>query len=166
MNKKQAGIILTLLALIICTGILASRVNSDNKPGVTNLPSSLENLKNTISEKENDYFTYARTEKDQSDTRTIQTLKGIIENQNTSQENKDKATEEYTRLTTNQKYETSIELSLKGKGYKDVLCFIENQQARVYIKTSEKLTQKQVAQIQEVITSISQIKDVVIEEKE
>ena len=108
MNKKQAGIILTLLALIICTGILASRVNSDNKPGVTNLPSSLENLKNTISEKENDYFTYARTEKDQSDTRTIQTLKGIIENQNTSQENKDKATEEYTRLTTNQKYETTV----------------------------------------------------------
>lgn len=166
MNKKQAGIILTLLALIICTGILAAKVNNNlDTVGPTDL-GGLNGLKGTISESKNDYFTYARAEKDQNDTRTIETLKGIIENQNTSKENKDKATEEYTKLTTNQKYETSIELSLRGKGYEDVLCFIENNQARVYIKTKEKLTAKQVAQIQEVITSISQIREVIIEEKE
>ena len=29
MNKKQAGIIVTLLSLIVCVGILAVRVNSE-----------------------------------------------------------------------------------------------------------------------------------------
>ena len=31
MNRKQAGIILTLLALIVCTGVLATRVNNQIK---------------------------------------------------------------------------------------------------------------------------------------
>ncbi len=165
MNKKQAGVILTLLALIICTGILAARVN---KPIGSVGKTDMSTLNNLISskDKEEDYFTYARAEKDQKDTRTIQTLQGIIENKNISQEKKDEATAEYTKLTTNQKNENDIELSLKGKGFEDVICLIENNQARIIVKSKEKLTQKQASQIQEVITSISQIIDVVIEAKE
>ena len=166
MNKKQAGVILTLLALIICTGILANRVNDPLKKVGNSNVSSVENLDDSIADGNTDYFTHARAVKDQKDTRAIQTLQGIIQDANTSQENKDKATEEYTKLTTNQRYENDIELSLKGKGFQDVICLIENDQARVYVKSQEKLPQKQASQIQEVITSISQIIDVVIETKE
>ncbi|WP_040211872.1 SpoIIIAH-like family protein [Clostridium polynesiense] len=166
MNKKQAGVILTLLALIICTGILAAKVNGPiTDVGTTDL-SALKNLKEAKEGNKNDYFTYARSEKEQKDLRTIQTLKGIIDDKNTSKENKDKATAEFTKITTNQKYENSIEISLKGKNFEDVICLIDNNQARVFVKSKEKLTQKQISQIQEVITSTSQIKDVIIETKE
>lgn len=166
MNKKQAGIILTLMALIICTGILAAKVNGPiGDVGTTDL-SALKNLKDTKQTSKSDYFTYAKAEKEQTQTRAIQTLKGIIEDKNTSKENKDKATAEFTKLTTDQKHANSIELSLKGKGYDDAICLIENNQARVFVKSKEKLTQKQTNQIQEVIIGISQIKDVIIEAKE
>lgn len=166
MNKKQAGIILTLMALIICTGILATKVNGPiGDVGTTDL-SALKSLKDTKQTNKNDYFTYAKAEKDQKETRTIQTLKGIIDDKNTSKENKDKATAEFTKFTTDQKHANSIELSLKGKGFDDAICLIENNQARVFVKSKEKLTQKQTSQIQEVITGISQIKDVIIEAKE
>ncbi|SHJ58389.1 stage III sporulation protein AH [Clostridium amylolyticum] len=166
MNKKQAGIILTLMALIICTGILAAKVNGPiGDVGTTDL-SALKNLKDTKQTSKSDYFTYAKAEKEQTQTRAIQTLKGIIDDKNTSKENKDKATAEFTKLTTDQKHANSIELSLKGKGYDDAICLIENNQARVFVKSKEKLTQKQTNQIQEVIVGISQIKDVIIEAKE
>lgn len=166
MNKKQAGIILTLMALIICTGILAAKVNGPiGDVGTTDL-SALKNLKDTKPTSKSDYFTYAKAEKEQTQTRAIQTLKGIIDDKNTSKENKDKATAEFTKLTTDQKHANSIELSLKGKGYDDAICLIENNQARVFVKSKEKLTQKQTNQIQEVIVGISQIKDVIIEAKE
>lgn len=166
MNKKQAGIILTLMALIICTGILAAKVNGPiGDVGTTDL-SALKNLKDTKQTSKSDYFTYAKAEKEQTQTRAIQTLQGIIQDKNTSKENKDKATAEFTKLTTDQKHANSIELSLKGKGYDDAICLIENNQARVFVKSKEKLTQKQTNQIQEVIVGISQIKDVIIEAKE
>lgn len=169
MNKKQAGIILTLMALIICTGILATKVNGPiGDVGTTDL-SALKDLKDTKQTKQtgkNDYFTYARAEKEQSQTRAKQTLKTIMDDKNTSKENKDKATAEYTKLTTDQKHADSIELSLKGKGYEEAICIIENNQARVFVKSKEKLTQKQTSQIQEIIVSVSQIKDVIIESKE
>lgn len=166
MNKKQAGIILTLMALIICTGILAAKVNGPiGDVGTTDL-SALKSLKDTKQTGKSDYFTYAKAEKEQTQTRTIQTLKGIIDDKNTSKENKDKATAEFTKFTADQKHANSIELSLKGKGYDDAICLIENNQARVFVKSKEKLTQKQTNQIQEVIVGISQIKDVIIEAKE
>lgn len=166
MNKKQAGIILTLMALIICTGILATKVNGPiGDVGTTDL-SALKNLKDTKQTSKNDYFTYARAEKEQTQTRTLQTLQSIIDNKNISKENKDKATADFTKFTTDQKHADSIELSLKGKGFDDAICIIENNQARVFVKSKDKLTQKQTSQIQEVITSISQIKDVIIESKE
>ncbi|MBK1810994.1 SpoIIIAH-like family protein [Clostridium sp. YIM B02505] len=169
MNRKQAGIILTLLALIVCAGILAARVNGQVDDGtgssLTSLPFTKDNGDKTASNTK-DYFYESRNTREQQDAQTMQNLKSIIEDKNTSANQKTDAQKELTALTMARDYETRIELSVKGKGFEDALCLIEGPKARVIVKSKDSLNEKQSIQIQESVASVSKIKDVVIEAKQ
>jgi stage III sporulation protein AH len=167
MNRKQAGIILTLLALIVCAGILAARVNGQVDDGTG---SSLTSLPFTNTDKQTsntkDYFYESRNTREQQDAQTMQNLKSVIDDKNTSANQKTDAQKELTALTMARDYETRIELSVKGKGFEDALCLIEGPKARVIVKSKDSLNEKQSIQIQESVASVSKIKDVVIEAKQ
>ncbi|GFZ30465.1 stage III sporulation protein AH [Clostridium zeae] len=167
MNRKQAGIILTLLALIVCAGILAARVNGQVDDGTGSNLTSLP-FTNTDKQTSNtkDYFYESRNDREQQDSQTMQNLKSIIEDKNTSANQKTEAQKELTALTMARDYETRIELSVKGKGFDDALCLIEGNKARVIVKSKDSLNEKQSIQIQESVASVSKIKDVVIEAKQ
>lgn len=180
MTKKQAGIICTLLALIVCTALLAARLNNGGLNDPTDLSTILitEEDKNSI-DKENeveeeetetlstqDFFYNSRSEREQKDATTMQNLKAIVDNANTSEEQKVDANKEIQKITLRQDKQKTIELNLKNKGYEEALCEIsENQEkASIIVKINE-LSEGQGAEIQEIVENASNIKEVTIQSK-
>ena len=168
MNKKQAGVLLTLLALII----LAMKVNSsmqdlgtisitDNDDEVI-AKDSKQNDKNEIGY---DFFYEAKSVRDKKSSETLEYLAEIIDNDKISQLDRDTAAKQKIALVMDQENETKIELALKGKGFEEILCLIENDKARIFIKNEGELTESQRKQIQEVVMSVAKIKNVEIELK-
>jgi stage III sporulation protein AH len=167
MTKKQCGIIFTLLALILCVGVLAAKLNN----GGLNDPTDLSQVLST--EKVNDQDTEAlnqqnnfydsRTARDQQDSATIQTLKSTISDANTSKEQKDVATQELNQKTIVKDNEGRIELSIKNKGYEDALCRLDSNKATVIVKSATALQENETVAIQEIVQDVSKIKDVIIE---
>lgn len=178
MNKKQAVIIVALLALIVCAGVLATKLNSplyvngtDSSTGSSTV-SFNNNGKNTGTNSE--FFTETKMIRDQKNTQTLQTLKSLIDDKNVSKENKDDASKKYTKLAMNTNYEAKIETTLKSKGYADAVCLIEDNKATVIVKTSGsaavngtqgKLSDKSTRDIQNVVLSVAKISDVEIQTK-
>ncbi|MCE5221405.1 MAG: SpoIIIAH-like family protein [Clostridium sp.] len=167
MTKKQCGIIFTLLALILCVGVLAAKLNN----GGLNDPTDLSQVLST--EKVNDqdaealsqknYFYDSRSSREQQDSATIQTLNSIISDANTSKEQKDAATKELTQKTMVKDNESRIELSIKNKGYEDALCRLDSNKATVIVKSANGLQENETVAIQELVQDVSKIKDVIIE---
>ena len=176
MTKKQAGIICTLLALIVCTALLATKLNNGGLNDPTDLSAIIttdnvdENKndyeKNTETISTTDFFYNARSEKEQNDAKLSQNLKAIVDNQNTSQDQKKEASEKLQKIALKQGKESKIELEIKNKGYEDALCEIseDEHKANVIVK-AEELSEEEGAVIQEIVQNASGIKEVTIEFK-
>jgi len=171
MTKKQCGIIFTLLTLILCVGMLAAKLNNGGLNDPTDLSQVLssENIENIEDAKDAEalnqanYFYESRSLREQQDSSTIQSLKAIISDENISQEKKDDATKELTEKTMVKDNEGRIELGIKNKGYEDALCMLEENKATVIIKNSKPIEQKDSIAIQEIVQTVSSVKDVIIE---
>ncbi|WP_099335505.1 SpoIIIAH-like family protein [Clostridium cadaveris] len=165
MNKKQAGIILALLALIVIAGVAATKVNgpmgdvADSDWNFGQTTASVEE------NKEENYFDEQRTQKITKDSESVEALKTIMNNEKVPSEERASAAKKQEVLITKSNNENRIETTLKTKGFKDVLCIIEEDKVRVIVKSSEELTVQQRQQIQEVATSISKLPMVEIEQK-
>lgn len=169
MNKKQAVIIVTLSVLIVCAGVLAMKVNgplyvNDNDTGGGKSTISFNN--NEKSTTKSDYFAETKLTREQKSDQTLQQLKSIIDDKNVSKESKDNASKKYTEITIAADNEAKIESILKGKGFNDVVCFIQDDKARIIVKStdeSEKLNDKETRQIKDVVMSVAKIENVEIE---
>ena len=168
MNKKQAGVILALLALIVCAGVLAAKVNNSMKDlGTISITNYDENEKKVEKNSDigYDFFYEAKSVRDKKSSETLEYLAEIINNDKVSQLDRDTAAKQKIALVLDQENETNIELALKAKGFEEILCLIENDKARVFVKNSNELTENQRKQIQEVVMSVAKIKNVEIELK-
>ncbi|MDP4087754.1 MAG: SpoIIIAH-like family protein [Bacillota bacterium] len=170
MNKKQAGIIVTLLALIVCAGILAAKVNGPL--GVTNDDFNNDGIVTMNNDKNStttstEYFESSRTKKEQIETQAMASLRTIIDDKNVTEAQRNEATKQYTQYTVAQTHEQKIEEVLKGKGFDDVICYLEdnNQKARIVIKAKD-LTTQQGKVIKDVVYSEAKIINVEVECKE
>lgn len=169
MNKKQAGIILALLALIVLAGVSAAKINGpvDQIAGNEwNIGKPAANLGEDKDDE--DFFTNARLEKDKRDSKKEQDFSNISNNQNVSKEKRDEAANNQKVLTEKRSQEGSIELALKSKGFNDVLCLIQDDKSgvNVIVKNKEQLDEKQRKQIQDTVVGTSKIKNVEIETRE
>jgi stage III sporulation protein AH len=165
MNKKQAGIIVTLLALIVCAGILAARVNGPLE--VNTMDDSVFNF--NTDKKENtttsDFFTTNNLQRDQDTAQVLAQYKALIEDSNVSAESKKEAEKKYTLKTENTDKENTIEMNLKANGFADAICLISDNKAQVIVKAKE-VTDKQVKQIKDIVNSVAKINNVEISAKE
>ena len=167
MTKKQCGIIFTLLALILCVGMLAMKLNN----GGLNDPTDLSQVLSTQKVNEQDaealnqqnYFYQSRSEREQKDSVTIQNLNAIKSDANTSKEQKEAAAKELTQKTMAMDNEARIELSIKNKGYQDVFCRLDSNKATVTVKSPNELQESETVAMQEIVQDVSKIKDVIIE---
>jgi len=170
MNKKQGVIIVALLALIVCAGVLATRlrsplyVNGSDSSGSSS--TSISNSSKKTNTTSSDYFAETKLTRDQKDTETLQTLKALADDKNVTQANRDDAAKKYTQLAMNNSYESKIETTLKSKGYEDVICSVEDSGVRIIIKGKDTLTDKESREIKDVVLNISKLKNVEIEVKQ
>lgn len=165
MNKKQGVIIVTLLALIVCAGVLATRLRSPLYVN-GNTKSSTTAVTDTSKSESSDYFAETKLTRDQKDADTLQTLKALADDTNVSTENRNDAAKKYTQLAMNNSYESKIETTLKSKGYEDVICSVEGSGVRIIIKGKDKLTDKETREIKDVVLNISKLTNVEIEVKQ
>ena len=141
--------------------------NTENENTVTNEGIEKENIKqNTIetgstveenstksedSTENEDYFTKSRLERDTMYSQTLETYENMINNDNISENQKSIAQQELTKIN-NQKNAIMIaENLIKVKGFEDLIIFVNNENVSVIIK-ADKLEEKDVAQIQNIIT--------------
>ncbi|MDU5110152.1 MAG: SpoIIIAH-like family protein [Clostridium sp.] len=173
MTKKQFGIIFTLMALIVCVGVIAAKINKTGLNDPTDFSQVIsqqgtEEDKDKDKDKETlgsqDYFFSLRSEKEKEDAITLQNLDALIADANTSQEAKDLATNNRLEKTTLMDKESRIEVGIKNKGYEDVLCSIDGSKVRIVIKADE-LDDAATASIQEIAENVSGISDIIIDPK-
>ena len=141
--------------------------NTENENTVTNEGIEEENIKqNTIetgstveenstkskdSTENEDYFTKSRLERDTMCSQTLETYENMINNDNISENQKTIAQQEIAKIN-NQKNAIMIaENLIKVKGFEDLIIFVNNENVSVIIK-ADKLEEKDVAQIQNIIT--------------
>lgn len=172
MTKKQFGIIFTLMALIVCVGVIAARINKTGLNDPTDFSQVIAG-QDTEEDKDKDketlgsqdYFFTLRSEKEKEDAITLQNLDALIADANTSQEAKDLATNDRLEKTMLMDKESRIEVGIKNKGFEDVLCSIEGSDKVRIVVSSDELTDVETASIQEIAENISGISDVIIEPK-
>ena len=145
MTKKQFGIIFTLMALIVCVGVLAARLNKNGLNDAVGLDQVLaQNDDTTGSEKESDketlstqdYFYNMRSTKEQQDSVYVQEMQSIKDDQTASEEQKNAANEAIIEKTKIKDQESRVEADIKNKGYEDALCIKDNGKVKVYVKVS------------------------------
>jgi stage III sporulation protein AH len=167
MDRKQAGIIVTLLVLIVLAGVFAQRLNGplygldgsgENNPMVESVDSS-ENNGMDFS------FVDAQSTRDLQTTSTLQLLQDIIDDENMSAEDKKSASDEYAAIATQLASENRIEVKLKGQGYEDALCLIEDNVVKVYVKAGEELSEAQYAEIRAAVSGQAGLKEIEIQRK-
>jgi stage III sporulation protein AH len=165
MNKKQAGIIVTLLALIVCAGLLAVRVNSPLNEGMQEVW-TLNNKNDSTEKSTSDFLVSTKMERDNNQASVITGLQTVMNNDKLSQEQRDSASQKFTMLNLAQDQEMKIEQSLKSKGFESV-CFVENnnEKARVVVQAKE-LSAEQRKTIQDAIMSVAKYKDMEVQLKQ
>ncbi|MFX0548934.1 SpoIIIAH-like family protein [Hathewaya histolytica] len=162
MNRKQSVIIVGLLALVAFTGYLAIQLNSpiydanaplDDKSAVT--------MKETKTSG-GGFFVEQRLTRDRSKATAYQTLQNLIDDENAPKEEREKASDQYRTLALTSEREVDLESKLKGKGFEDVICFIDGNKVKVFIKSGKELNESQIKLIKDEVLSSTKIKDVEI----
>ena len=167
MTRKQFGIIFTLMALIVCVGILSSKLNSTGANDPTDLAAVLsqgetdnKNAEETLST--NEYFYSMRLNKEQNDAKLEDQMKAVVNDPNASQENKDMANNALIEKANVKSLEGRVELDVMNKGYEDVLCMIDINKVKVYVKVNDTLSKEDSAMIQKVVEDITTLSEITI----
>lgn len=108
-------------------------------------------IETSANEDVNDYFTTSRLERDKMYSQMLETYQKILENPNITQEQKAISSQEVANINNAKNGIMIAENLIKTKGFEDVVLFINDKSVNVVVK-AEKLDQKQVAQIQNIIS--------------
>lgn len=169
MTKKQFGIIFTLMALIVCVGVLSMKLNENGYNDPTGLEAVLkQNTDNTKSDavaeetlSTTEYFYSMRSTKEQQDEKYVNDMKSITEDANASQESKDIANNALVQKAKMQDQESRVESEIRNKGYEDAICMInDNQSVKVYVKVDDVLSKENSAVIKKVVEDVTTLTDV------
>lgn len=122
---------------------IESNSNSTN----ANVVAETNNNQNT----DDHYFIQSKLDRDNMYSQTLENYQKILETDNLKSEEKTKAQEEIKRINTEKNAIMIAENLIKTKGFEDVVLFVNNGNVTGVIK-AEKLDEKQIAQIQNIIT--------------
>jgi len=167
MNKKQAIIILTLLALIVCAGVYAAKINGDNlyvngDDTTGEKASSINTDKSTAT-----LFEEARLTRTKANNEATATLQAIIDDKNSPVDKVTEAKAKRATLALESKCCTDIEAQLKLKGFEDAVCNINNNTVELMVKSKNiQLTDNQKKDIESVVLSVSKIKNIKLDVKQ
>ena len=171
MNKKQAVIILTLLVLIICAGVIATKMNDNLYVNVDGAVKTTETQVGSAVKAGADYFAENKLLKTTVRNSAIATFKSLAESKDISIESRNSANAKAIKCVDNSIAESKIESDLKAKGFGDAICWIEDNPAQVRISikvkdAKDKLTDQQIRNISDSSTTLSHIKNIKIDVKQ
>ena len=166
MTKKQFGIIFTLMALIVCVGVLSMKLNERGLTDPTDLGAMLlENDTDEETMSTQDYFYNLRTKKAQSDDKIKSEMKAVTEDASASQEAKDIANNSLIQKAQLQEQESRVEMGIMNKGYEDAICMIDSNKVTVYVKVKDAPATEETASLQQLVEDITALSDIQIETK-
>lgn len=119
-------------------------------------PSGISNQPEEEQQPENDYFVTAKMNKDTSRSQSVDTLKGILENKNSTQEAKTEAQNQLVNIAKIIEKESAIENLIKAKGFSNAIAIITDENANVVVKTKG-LLPSEVVQIKDIVNSETKI---------
>lgn len=147
--RRQTLIIAVLIVLIACAGWFAKEFN--DRPITKTTGTEATNTDSQKNQEAEVFFSKTRISRENERSSTMETLQGIIQDQNASAEEKSEATKKFMELITRGDQENEVELKAKNDGYSDALCFITDTGVELYVKTSNNLTKEQAFALQEII---------------
>lgn len=107
--------------------------------------------------KETSYFVEQRLSRDKARGETVERLNKIIEDENTKGDTKDIAQNELIEIGDMSETELFLEGTIKAKGFKDVVVFMNDDNARIVID-KEDLSEQDVMKALEVVVSETELK--------
>lgn len=148
-NNNEVGVEVTeeIGKLKETTNNVNNTLYSDSETSETS--SSLEE-KNEEKEN-NNYFTQSRLDRDNMYSQSIDTYQKIIENDSISADQKAIAQEEISKINKEKNSIMIAENLIKVKGFEDLIIFVNGENVSVIIR-ADKLEEKDIAQIQNIIT--------------
>ena len=126
---------------------------SDNITESSTTETSSNNIESVNEDKQlnNSYFTQSRLDRDTMYSQTLDTYQKIIENESISADQKAIAQKEISKINEQKNSIMIAENLIKVKGFEDLIIFINGENVSVIVK-SDKLEEKEIAQIQNIVT--------------
>ena len=97
------------------------------------------------------YYTQSRLDRDTMYSQTLDTYQKIINNENISEDQKSIAQEEISKINKEKNSIMIAENLIKVKGFEDLIIFVNGENVSIIVK-ADKLEEKDIAQIQNIIT--------------
>lgn len=113
----------------------------------SNIPSTSSNNNND----KDSYFTQSRLDRDTMYSQSLDTYQKIINNENISEDQKSIAQEEISKINKEKNSIMIAENLIKVKGFEDLIIFVNGENVSVIVK-ADKLEEKDIAQIQNIVT--------------
>lgn len=130
--------------------IVSSNENTNSDEDEQEVNSNLNNV-DAIDNSQNDYFTNSKLERDKMYSQMLETYQKILDNTSISEEQKSIATQEIKKINDTKNSIMICENLISTKGFENSVIFINGDVVDAVIK-AEKLSQEQVAQIQNIVT--------------
>ena len=126
---------------------------SENITESSTTETSSNNIESVNKDKQlnNNYFTQSRLDRDKMYSQTLDTYQKIIENESISADQKAIAQKEISKINEQKNSIMIAENLIKVKGFEDLIIFINGENVSVIVK-SDKLEEKEIAQIQNIVT--------------
>ena len=124
--------------------------------------SSINKIKN---KQTTEFFLEMKLTRDQANARDLQSLKALIDDENTPKVSRAIAASKYINIANSANNEVHIEMILKSKGYDEVVAFISDDRVRVILNHNKKLSNKQLKEISDTVFSVTKIKDIEVTTK-
>ena len=126
---------------------------SENITESSTTETSSNNIESVNKDKQlnNNYFTQSRLDRDTMYSQTLDTYQKIIENESISADQKAIAQKEISKINEQKNSIMIAENLIKVKGFEDLIIFINGENVSVIVK-SDKLEEKEIAQIQNMVT--------------
>lgn len=126
---------------------------SENITESSTTETSSNNIESVNEDKQlnNNYFTQSRLDRDTMYSQTLDTYQKIIENESISADQKAIAQKEISKINEQKNSIMIAENLIKVKGFEDLIIFINGENVSVIVK-SDKLEEKEIAQIQNIVT--------------
>ena len=140
---------------VVCKNLKLRDETVENTEKVATMNKTKEdtasNITQNTSAQEDSYFTQSRLDRDKMYSQMLDNYQKILETNNLSSEEKKTAQEEIKRINNEKNAIMIAENLIKTKGFQDIVIFVNNGNVTGVVQ-KDKLDEKDIAQIQNIIT--------------